>query len=111
MGVRSIIRLFLFLIVLAIAGGYATAFFSRSACIDDAWGDLAPRGIRGHALGGTDRPLAKSDLEARVVGPFRVEVSYLVLDGLQSTVYARRYEALPWKRQKLSEEAHRIEAL
>jgi len=46
-----------------------------------------------------------------VVGPFRVEVSYLVLDGLQSTVYARRYEALPWERKKVSEESHRIEAL
>jgi hypothetical protein len=38
-------------------------------------------------------------------------VSYLVLDGLQSTVYARRYEALPWERKKVSEESHRIEAL
>jgi len=111
MGVRSIIRLALFLIVVGLAGGYATAFLSRNACIDDAWGDLAPRGIHGHALGGTDRPLAKSDLEARVVGPFRVEVSYLVLDGLQSTVYARRYEALPWKRKQLSEQSHRIDAL
>jgi hypothetical protein len=111
MGVRPIVRLTLLLVLLVLAGGYATAFLSRDACIDQAWSELAPLGIRGHALGGSDRPLLKSDLEARVVGPFRVEVSYLVLDGLQSTVYARRYEALPWERKKVSEESHRIEAL
>jgi hypothetical protein len=111
MGARPIIRLTLLLVLLVLAGGYATAFLMLDACIDDAWSDLAPRGIHGHALGGSDRPLLKSDLEARVAGPFRVEVSYLVLDGLQSTVYARRYQALPWARKKVSEESHRIDAL
>jgi len=41
MGVRPIVRLTLLLVLLVLAGGYATAFLSRDACVDDAWSELA----------------------------------------------------------------------
>ena len=111
MGARGFIRLLLLVIVLAIAGGYATAWASREACLDDAWRELAPLKVISHPHGEMERPLARDDLEARVVAPFRVEVTWLVPDGIESTVYARKYQALPWKRRLLSSESHPIEAL
>ena len=111
MGLRGFIRLILLLIVLALAGGYASAFASRQACIDDAWREVAPLKVISHPHGQMERPLARSDLEARVTAPFRVEVSWLVPDGIESTVYARKYETLPWKHRLLSSESHPIKAL
>ena len=111
MGVRTIVRFLLVLIVLALGAGYVTAWASREACIDATWHELGPRRVIAHPLGEMERPLARSDLEARVTAPFRVEVSYLVPDGLESTVFARDYATLPWKRTLLSSEAHPIKAL
>ena len=108
MGVRLVIRVLLLLLVLAIAAGYATAWASRDACIDSTWQELEPQRLSSHPVGEIERPLSRSDIEARVVAPFRVEVSYLVPKGLESTVYARRYETLPWKHSLLSSEQHRI---
>lgn len=108
MGIRPVFRFLLLLLALAVVGGYATAWASREACIDATWHELAPRRLLSHPLGEMERPLARDDLEARVIAPFRVEVSYLVPNGLESTVYARHYATLPWKRTLVSSEEHRI---
>jgi hypothetical protein len=111
MGVRGFVRLLLLLIVLLLAGGYATAWASREACLDDAWREVAPLKVISRPHGQMERPLARGDLEARVTAPFRVEVSWLVPDGIESTVYAREYATLPWKHRLLSSESHPIKAL
>jgi len=111
MGVRGLVRLLLLLIVLALAAGYASAWASREACLDDAWREGGPQKVIAHPHGQMERPLARSDMEARVTAPFRVEVTWLVPDGIESTVYARKYETLPWKHRLVSREAHPIEAL
>jgi len=111
MGARGFVRLLLLLIVLALAGGYVTAYASRQACIDDVWRDLGPQRLVAHPHGEMARPLARSDLDARVTAPFRVEVSWLIPEGIEATVYARKYEALPWKRRELSRQSHPIKAL
>jgi len=111
MGVRGFVGLLLLLIVVALASGYATAWASREACLDDAWQELAPQKVISHPHGQMERPLARSDLEARVTAPFRVEVTWLVPDGIESTVYARNYRTLPWKHRLVSRESHPIQAL
>jgi hypothetical protein len=111
MGARQSFYGFIVFVLVIVAGGYATAWASRDACIDEAWRELAPQHIVGHRLGGTNQPLSRRDIEARVAGPFRVEVSYLVPNGLEGTLYVRNYRALPWKRSLRGQAAHRIEAL
>ena len=111
MGARSLVYGTVLLVLAVIAVGYATAWVQRDPCIDATWADVAAQGVVGHRLGGTDEAITRKDIEARVKWPFRVEVSYLVPEGLEGTVYVREYTVLPWKRTLSGQRANRFESL
>jgi hypothetical protein len=111
MGARSFVYGLVLLVLAVVAAGYATAWFQREPCIDATWADITARGVVGHRLGGIDEAIKRTDIEARVIWPYRVEVSYLVPEGLEGTVHVRDYTVLPWKRTLRAQAEHRFESL
>lgn len=111
MSARLLVRASLLLVVGLVAVGYASAYAQREPCRDAVWADVAAQRLVGRRLGTTDSPLRREDLEVRVVGPYLVEVSYLVPQGLEGTLHVREFVALPWERRVRGEQAHRIPLL
>lgn len=111
MSPRTLVRASLIGIAGLVAVGYASAYAQREPCRDAVWSDVAAKRIVGRRLGATDALLRREDIEARIAGPFVVEVSFLVPQGLEGTLHVRRFVVLPWERRLQGEKAHRIPLL
>lgn len=94
-----------------VAIGYASAYAQREACRDLVWSDVAAQRIVARRLGTTGAPLRRDDIEVRIAGPFLVEVSYLVPQGLEGTLHVSKFVALPWERRLRGTQSHRIPLL
>lgn len=108
---RTLVRATLLVAVGLVAVGYASAYAQREPCRDAVWSDVAARGVVARRLGTTATPLRRDALEARIAGPFLVEVSYLVPQGLEGTLHVRTFLVLPWERRLRGERSHRIPLL
>jgi hypothetical protein len=108
---RTLVRIGLLVAVGYVAIGYASAYAQLEPVRDDAWAVLSTQHIVGHRLGAMNAPLKHDDLEARIAGPFLVEVNYLVPQGVEGTLFVRKYFVLPWKRTLRGTEEHRIPLL
>lgn len=111
MSARTLVHAALLSLVGVVAIGYASAYAQRGPCRDDVWAEVAAQRIVGHRLGATDAPLRREDIEARIAGPFLVEVNYLVPQGVEGTLHVRKYLVLPWERRVRGAETHRIPLL
>lgn len=108
---RTLVRGTLLGIVVLVAVGYASAYAQREPCRDMVWSDVSARHVVARRLGTTGTPLGRDDIEVRIAGPFLVEVSYLVPEGLEGTLHVNRFLALPWDRRLRDTQSHRIPLL
>jgi hypothetical protein len=97
---RKIVLGTLFTFASVLCVGYAMAWVSLTWCADETYRTVSMRNIREHDFPVLDR----DDVSARVVGPFLVEVSYLVRQELHGSVHYVRYWAFPWGRSEPSPE-------
>src|SRR5687768_7702396 len=93
---RVLVRGTLLGLVGLVAVGYASAYAQREPCRDAVWTEVADRHVVSRRLGTTATPLRREDIDVRVAGPFLVEASYLVAEGLEGTLHVSRFLALPW---------------
>lgn len=111
MSARLLVRASLLLVVGLVAVGYASAYAQREPCRDAVWSDVSARHVVARRLGTTGTPLRRDDIEVRIAGPFLVEVTYLVPEGLEGTLHVNRFVALPWDRRLRDTRSHRIPLL
>ena len=97
-------------LAVALDSGYLSAWHSLSACADATYQELQRLGINGTDIRGNKVPLSRSNLPARVTGPFLVEVQYLVPHDLHGILYVNRYIALPWRTTRRSSEVVQLVA-
>lgn len=108
---RTLVRGTLLGLVGLVAIGYASAYAQREPCRDAVWSQVDAQRVVARRLGTTGTPLRRDDIEVRIAGPYLVEVSYLVPEGLEGTLHVSRFLALPWDRRLRDTQSHRIPLL
>ena len=84
--------------------GYLTALYTRDSCIADTYLHVQNREIIGRDMRGRRVAIPRREISAHVIGPFQVEVSYMVPRGLHGNIHRRRYVVLPWRHYLRSSE-------
>ena len=89
-------------VAVILAVGYGSAVASRNSCLDETHQDLERRNVVGTDMAGNRIPILRKDLSAKVVGPFVVEVSYLVPGDFHGSMHYDRYVVLLSLRHPIS---------
>jgi hypothetical protein len=92
-----------------LAIGYASAWSSLDSCAEEVFRDTQRRNVAGtDMLGNRVRP-SRGDISANIVGPFLVEVSYMLPRDLHGSIYYTRYVVLfGYRHQRSSDAIHLV---
>ena len=89
-------------LVCVLGVGYATAWLSLNSCADETFREIQRHGVRGTDMLGNRVDLSRSDVSARIAGPFLVETRHMVPYDLHGSLHFRQYVVLPWGRHERS---------
>ena len=89
--------------VLAVLGaGYGCAWLKIGACRASVAEELLRKPVFGRDMRGNRVRVSPAALSARVTGPLKVEVSYLVPYDLHGSIHIQRFTVLPWRVERSS---------
>ena len=89
--------------------GYASAWSSLDSCAEEVFRDTQRRNVAGtDMLGNRVRP-SRDDISANIVGPFLVEVIYMLPRDLHGSIYYTRYVVFfGYRHQRSSDTIHLV---